>query len=122
MRVKIKMKTEGSGRRSLGYGAGSLAVLVVSIGVAAVVYSTSLIAFNTLNIPAWIFGPFGLYTIIYAFATGRDSTYYLAWGTVMFAIAMVSALYTMVNPIIIFGILLIILVVIGLAAYWRGRK
>jgi hypothetical protein len=116
------MKTEGSARRSLGYGMGSLAVLVASIGVAAIVYSVSLIPFNILNIPAWIFGPFGLYTIIYAFAAGKDSTYYLTWGTIMFAIAMVSALYNMVNSYIIFGILLIILVVIGLVAYWRGRK
>lgn len=122
LRVKIKMKTEGSGRRSLGYGVGSLAVLVVSIGVAAVVYSAFLIPFNLLNIPAWIFGPFGLYTIVYAFATGRDSTYYLAWGTIMFAIGLVSALYATVNPIIVFGILLIILAVIGLVAYWRGKK
>lgn len=121
-RVKVKMKTEGSGRRSLGYGVGSLAVLVVSIGVAAVTYSVSLIPFNLLNIPAWILGPFGLYTIIYAFVTGRDLTYYLAWGTIMFAIGLASALYTMLNPFIVFGILLIILAVIGLAAYWRGKK
>jgi hypothetical protein len=121
-RVKVKMKTEGSGRRSLGYGVGSLAVLVVSIGVAAVTYSVSLISFNLLNIPAWILGPFGLYTIIYAFVTGRDLTYYLAWGTIMFAIGLASALYTMLNPFIVFGILLIILAVIGLAAYWRGKK
>jgi hypothetical protein len=120
--MKVNMETKGSSRRPLGYGVGSLAILVASIGVAAVVYSLNLISFNFLNIPAWIFGPWGLYTIIYAFVTGRDFTYYLAWGTIIFAVALVSALYSVINPWVIFGVLLIVLAVIGVATYWRGRR
>ncbi len=116
------MKTEGSSHRLLSYGVGSLVVLAVSIGVAAIVYSIPFISFNLLNLPAWIFGPFGLYTIIYAFATGKDATYHLVWGTILFAVALGSALYTVINPIVVFGILIIVLAIIGLLAYWRGRR
>ncbi len=114
------MKTE-QGRRSLGYGVGSLAVLVVSVGIAAVVYSVPLIDFVPLNVPAWIFGPFGVYTIIYSFAARKDSTYYLVWGTIIFAVGLVSALYTVISPIIVFGILIIIIAVMGLIAYRRSK-
>jgi hypothetical protein len=120
--VKRSMKTESSSHRLLSYGVGSLVVLAVSIGVAAIVYSTPLIPFNLLNIPAWICGPFGIYTIIYAFAASKDATYNLAWGTILFAIALVSALYTVINAIVVFGILIIVLAIIGLLAYWRGRR
>jgi hypothetical protein len=116
------MKAEGSGGRPLAYGVGSLAILVASIGVAVVVYGTSLISFNLLSVPAWIFGPWGVYTIVYAFATSRDFAYYLTWGTIMFVIALASALYAVMNPLVMVGILLIILAIIGVATYWRGRR
>jgi hypothetical protein len=120
--VKRIMKTESSSHRLLGYGVGSLVVLAVSVGVAAIVYSIPLIPFNLLNFPAWIFGPFGIYTIIYAFASSKDATYHLVWGTISFAVALVSALYTVINPIVIFGILIIVVAIIGLLAYWRGKR
>jgi hypothetical protein len=116
------MKTEIPKRRFLWYAVGSLAVLVGSIGVAVIVYSLHLIPFYAYDILFWIFGPWGLYTIIYAFVTRRDLTYYLTWGTVMFCIALASALYTLINPFVIFGILLIVLVIIGVVTYWRGRQ
>jgi hypothetical protein len=122
LKGKVNMKAQSSSRRSLSYGVGALAVLVASIGVAAVVYALSLITFNAYQIPAWVLGPWGLYTIIYALVTSRDFTYYLAWGTIIFAVALGSALYTLINPFVIFGILLIVLVIIGLAAYWRGKR
>ena len=123
MSVKINMETKRSSRRPLGYGVGSLAILVASIGVAAVVYSLYPSSFNLVNIPAWILGPWGLYTIIYALVTRRDFTYYLTWGTIISAVAFVSALYTtQISSWIIFGILLIILAIIGVATYWRGRQ
>jgi len=116
------MKTEQSAsRKPLDYGVGSLVVLVISVGVAAIVYST-IIPLNLFNIPAWIFGPFGVYTLIYSFVAGKDSTYYLVWGTVMFAVAFASAFYNVINPFIIVGLLAIMLAVIGLVAYWRSRK
>jgi hypothetical protein len=120
--VKINMETKRSSRRPLGYGVGSLALLVASIGAAVVIYSLYPAYYNVYNILAWILGPWGLYTIVYAFATGRDFTYYLTWGTIVFAVALVSALYAMINPFVIFGILLIILAIIGVATYWRGRR
>lgn len=101
---------------------GSLAILIASIGVAVVVYSLGLLVFNLYEIPAWIFGPWGLYTVIYAFVTGRDFTYYLTWGTIILAFGLVSALYYVVNPFVILGILLIVLAIIGVGTYWRGRR
>ena len=122
MSVKINMETKSSSRRPLGYGVGSLAILVASVGVAVVIYSLSIIPFYLYEVPFWVLGPLGLYTIIYAFVKGRDLTYYLTWGTIMFAVALVSALYTVTSGWVIFGILLIILVIIGVVTYWRGRR
>jgi hypothetical protein len=116
------MKTQIPKRRPLGYGVGSLAILIASVGVAVIVYSLSVIPFYTYSIPVWIFGPWGLYTIVYAFVTGRDFTYYLTWGTVIFCIALASALYATISPYVILGILLIVLAIIGVGTYWRGRR
>jgi len=115
------MKIEITKRRYLWYGVGSLAVLVGSIGVAAIVYALGILTFHAYDILFWVFGPWGVYTIAYAFVTRRDLPYYLTWGTVMFFIALASALYTFINPVVIFGILLIVLVIIGVMTYWRGR-
>jgi len=108
--------------RSLDYGVSALVVLVISIGVAAVVYSVPIITFNLLNIPAWVFGPLGAYTIIYSFVVSKDPVYYLVWGTVMFAVAIASALYNIIDPFLVFGILIIVIAVIGLIAYLRGKR
>ena len=108
--------------RSLDYGAMSLVVLVISVGAAAVVYSVPIITFNLFNIPAWIFGPLGVYTIIYSFVAGKDPTYYLVWGTVMFAVAIASALYNILNPFLVLGVLIIVIAIMGLIAYLRGKK
>jgi len=117
------MKTEQSvSRRPLDYGVGALVTLVISVGVAVVAYSASIITFNLFNIPAWIFGPFGAYTIIYSFVADKDPAYYLVWGTIMFAVAIVSALYNVISPFIVFGILIIIIAIIGLVTYRRGRE
>jgi len=100
----------------------SLVVLVISVGAAAVVYSVPIITFNLFNIPAWIFGPLGVYTIIYSFVAGKDPTYYLVWGTVMFAVAIASALYNILNPFLVLGVLIIVIAIMGLIAYLRGKK
>jgi len=107
--------------QSLNFGVGALAVLVISVGVAAIIYSMDMITFDFFNIPAWIFGPFGVYTILYSFAAGKEFTYYLVWGTIMFSVAIVSAFFGVINPIVVFGILIIVIAVIGLATYWRSR-
>jgi len=107
--------------KALAYGVGALIVLVVSIGVAAIVYSL-LPPFNLFSLPAWIFGPLGIYTLAYSFIARKDSTYYLVWGSVMFAIALVSALYTVVSPFVILGILAIVIAITGIFAYQRSKK
>jgi len=114
------MKTE---RISLNYGVGALIVFFISIGSAAVVYAAGLVPFNIFNLPAWAFGPLGVFTLIYSFLAGKDWSYYLVWGTIMVAVAIASALYYNITYIIIvFGILVIILAVIGLVVYWRSKK
>ena len=107
-------------RKSLGYGAGALAVIVISIGVATIVYSMNWIGLSPYNLPAWIFGPLGIYTIAYAFLAGKDSTYYLVWGSIMVAVAVVSGFYVSIFPVI--GVLLIVLAIIGIIVYWRSKK
>jgi hypothetical protein len=117
------MKTdENIPSKSSGYGVGALIVLVVSVGVAAIVYGMNVIPFNLFSIPAWIFGPFGVYTLAYSFVAGKDSTYYLVWGSVMFAVAVVFAFYNVVSPFVILGILAIVIAIIGIVAYQRSKK
>jgi hypothetical protein len=116
------MKTDQNvSHKSLDYGVGALVVLVVSIGVAAIVYSL-IIPFNLFSIPAWIFGPLGIYTLAYSFVAGKDSTYYLVWGSVMFAVAVISAFYNVISPFVILGILAIVIAIIGIVAYQRSKK
>jgi hypothetical protein len=117
--ARTSMTTE---RKSLGYGAGALAVIVVSLGVAAIVYSMNWIGLNLYNIPAWIFGPLGIYTVAYSLVAGKDSTYYLVWGAIMVAVAVVSGFYEKMSIFLVMGILLIVLAIIGIIAYWRSKK
>jgi len=117
------MRTEQkTNYRSLNYGASALVVLVLSIGLAAIVYGAGIIRFDPFNLPAWFFGPLGVYTLIYSFLVGRDPFYYLVWGSVMSLVAVASALYNIINVFVVFGILMIVLAVIGLFAYRRGRR
>ncbi len=108
--------------KPIAYGVGALIVLVVSVGVAAVVYGLALLAFDWLSVLAWVFGPLGVYTLAYAFVARKDSTYYVVWGSVMFAVALVSAFYTWVNPLVIVGVLAIVIAIIGIVAYQRSKK
>jgi hypothetical protein len=117
------MKTDQKAQsKSFDYGVGALVVLVASIGVAAIVYSLPLLAFNLFNLPAWIFGPLGIYTLAYSLIVRKDSAYYSVWGSIMFAIALVSALYTAINPFVILGVLAIVIAIIGIVLYQRSKK
>ncbi len=109
------------GASSLGYGVGALAVLVISLGFAAIVYGIGIVPFEYLNLPAWIFGPLGVYTLLYSFFSPKDPIYYLVWGIIMTCVGVVSATYAVVPPLLILGILLIIMAVIGIAAYKRSK-
>jgi len=119
--------------RTFEYGVGALVILGISIGLAIVIYAGGIQPFNFSDIPSWllgplgfctfIFGPLGVYTIIYSIIAGKESTYYLVWGTIILAVAIISGFYgTAVSPFIVIGALIIILAVIGLIAYMRGRK
>ena len=114
-------ETTTASRKPFDYGVGALIVLVASIGVAAIVYSTFL-PLNLLNIPAWLFGPLGIYTLAYSSIANKDSTYFAVWGTIMVAIAVIFGFYNVVNPIFILGVLAILIAFIGIIAYRRSRK
>ncbi|MEM3696012.1 MAG: hypothetical protein QXQ94_00715 [Candidatus Bathyarchaeia archaeon] len=109
-------------RKVLDYNVGALVILVISVGLAVVVYSVNIIPLDIFNIPAWLLGPLGVYTIVFSFMAGKESTYYLVWGVIMFAIAAASAFYNVVNTFVILGIFLIVVAVIGIVAYWRSKK
>jgi hypothetical protein len=115
------MKTDQKAQ-SFDYGVGALVVLVASIGVAAIGYSLPLLAFNLFNLPAWIFGPLGIYTLAYSLIVRKDSAYYLVWGSIMFAVALIFALYTVVSPFVILGVLAIAIAIIGIVVYQRSKK
>ena len=116
------MKTGQKAPKASAYGAGALVVLFASLGAAAIAYSLPLLTFDLFNLPAWLFGPLGIYTLGYSLVGGKDSTYYLVWGSIMFAIALISALYTAVSPFVILGILAIVISIIGIVAYQRSKK
>ncbi len=107
--------------KSFNYNIGALAILAISIGSLIVIYSGGIIPFDPFNIPAWIFGPLGLYTIIYSLIVKKDMLYYSIWGIIMFFIAIASAFYSIINVFIILGILLIAIAIIGLIVYWRRK-
>ena len=109
-------------RKTFDYNVGALVIFVISVGLAVVIYSMNIIPLDIFNIPAWLLGPLGVYTIIFSFMAGKESTYYLVWGIIMFAIAAASAFYNVVNAFVVLGILLIVIAVIGIVAYWRGKK
>lgn len=113
----------GTERKSLNYGVGALVVFFISMALAAIVYAAGIIPFDVFNLPAWAFGPLGIFTLIYSFVAGKEWSYYLVWGTIMVAVAIASALYYNITyVIIVLGILIIILAVIGLIAYMRSKK
>src|SRR4030042_2522024 len=114
-------ETKTTSQKPFDYGVGALIVLVISVGVAAIVYSL-ILPLNLLNIPAWIFGPLGLYTLVYSSIAGKDSTYFMVWGTVMGALALLFGFSDVVNPVVILGVLAIFIAVIGIFAYQRSRK
>ena len=108
-------------RRNFNYGVGALITITISIGSAAIAYGGGFIIFDLFNLPAWILGPLGVYTLIFAFIS-REVFYHLAWGIVFLAITVVSAFYRLVNIIVVIGILLIALGVISSLAYLRSQK
>jgi len=106
----------------LEYEPFAIALLVISIGAAGIIYGLGVLPFDFYNIFTWIFCPLGAYTVAYASIVRRDSIYHLVWGLVMITIGAVSAIYNMVNPIVVFGILFVTIAIIGITTYWRTRR
>jgi hypothetical protein len=104
--------------RRIGYGVGALAIFVISLGVAAVVYGSGLLILSLLT---WILAPLGIYTIVYGLVNRRDTLYYVVWGLVIFVIALIPIVQAVMSPIVILGLLLIILPVMALLTYWRRK-
>lgn len=110
-----------SGREPFNYGVGALVVLVLSMGLLLIAYGGNFLAFDILNLPAWMLGPVGIYTLVYSFVRSKESSYYLVWGAILTGIAFASAFYKIVTTYVVFGILIIIIAIIGLFAYVRRR-
>ncbi|MEM0233038.1 MAG: hypothetical protein QXD66_02180 [Candidatus Nezhaarchaeales archaeon] len=108
--------------KKISYGLSALFVIITSLGVAAIVYGEGLLVFNPLNLVAFVIGPFGVYTIIYALISRRDRLYYLSWGLIMSITGLSFALYELVNVIVLVGLLLILLSSLGLLEYWRRKE
>jgi len=107
--------------RETRYGAGALLILAISFGVAAIIYGGGILIFEPLGLLAWILGPLGAYTITYAVKAREDIFYYMSWGLILLTLGLTSALYKIVNPVILLGLLLIVLAVVGSIAYWRRK-
>jgi hypothetical protein len=112
------MKT---GSKQFSYSIGAIAVLAISLALALIMYGLALIPYDFFNLLAWIFGPWGVYTVAYSMMAGRESTYYLIWGAIMVAVAIVGGFYTIVPWFLVLGILVIMLAVIGVIAYMKGK-
>lgn len=104
------------------YDVGALITILISAGVATIIYGAGFLIFDPLSLVAWILTPLGTYTIAYALIRRKDVLYYVLWGLIMLTIGLASVSYNIVNPLIMFGVLLIGLAIIGLVACWRRRK
>jgi hypothetical protein len=102
------------------YNVGAVIILMLSLGVAAIVFGGGFLIFNPFTLIAWLSGPFGVYTLIYA-AVSREGNRYF-WGLIYLAIAAASLFYDVVNPIVVLGVLLIVLAIIGSLAYLKVIK
>jgi hypothetical protein len=111
------MKT---GVKRFSYGVGAIAIIAISLALALIAYGLGL-SFNYLNLLAWLFGPWGVYTVVYSFMTKNQSTYYLVWGSILVALAIIGGFYNIVPWYLTLGILVIVLAVIGVTAYMKGR-
>ena len=99
-----------------------LICIAVSIAIALIVYGLGLVAFDPWNIPAWLCGLPGIYTVIYALTRSQESAYYLVWGAIMLAITVASMTYSVLSPMVTLGSLILVIVIIALLGYWRERK
>ncbi|MCS7135768.1 MAG: hypothetical protein RMJ14_03330 [Nitrososphaerota archaeon] len=109
--------------KNINYNVGALITILISVGVAAIIYGAGFLVFDPLlSLATWILVPLGAYTIVYALVRRKDAFYYTSWGLIMLAVGLALASYNITNPLIMFGALLIGLAIMGLIAYWRRGK
>jgi hypothetical protein len=107
--------------RLRNYGAGALAVLIISLGVAIVAYQLNMLPFSLLHLITWIFVPLGVFTCVFAVFAGRDFFYFFVYGFVMLLVGLMPVTFTFVAPMVLIGVLVIVLAVIGSIVYWRKK-
>ena len=103
------------------YSVGALIILIISIGSAAIAYGGGFVIFDLVNLPAWIFGPWGVFTLVFAFVR-KAPFYYLGWSALLLAIAFGSIFYKQVNIFVVIGTLLIALAVIASLSLLRTKS
>lgn len=96
----------------IGYGVGALAILALSLGLVLIVYGGGYMQFDVFSILAWILGPLSIYTLLYGMLSKKDVLFYSIWGMIMLGITFASAFYRLVNPLIILGVIIIIVVLL----------
>ncbi|MCX6664921.1 MAG: hypothetical protein NT038_02505 [Euryarchaeota archaeon] len=121
MNKELQYEQQNPVRRLRNYGAGALVVIFISLGIATIVYNNNILPFYPIHLITWIIGPLGVYTSIYAFFGGRDRFHYLVYGVIMIIGGLMAVTYTFIVPMTLIGVLLIVLAVIGLVAYWRQK-
>ncbi|MDQ1279816.1 MAG: hypothetical protein QG670_1078 [Thermoproteota archaeon] len=107
--------------RTLNYDVGIIITLTISVGSAIIAYAGGFVVYDVYNLPAWIFGPLGVYTLVYAY-TKKESSYFSAGGITFLAIAMMSMFYRLVNVVVMIGIFLIVVGVMATITYMREPK
>ena len=108
-------------RRLRNYGAGVLVVLLISLGIATIVYANNLLPFSLIHLIAWVLLPLGIFTCVYAFVARGNIFYYLVWGVILVTGGLMSVTSSFLVPMTLIGVLLLFLAVIGIVAYWRKR-
>ena len=108
-------------RRLRNHGAGAVVVLFLSLGIATIVYSNNVLPFHLIDLIAWVFMPLGIFTCAYAVIARRDFFYYLVWGVVMLLGGLMAVTFAFIAPMTLIGVLLIVLAVISIVAFWRKK-
>lgn len=108
-------------RRLRNHGAGAVVVLFLSLGIATIVYSNNVLPFHLIDLIAWVFVPLGIFTCLYAVIARREFFYYLIWGVIMLLAGLMVVTSTFIAPMTLIGVLLIVLAVIGIVAFWRKK-
>jgi hypothetical protein len=106
--------------RVFKYNVGAVIVLTLSVGIAAVVFGGGFLLFSPFTLIAWLSGPFGVYTLIYAVVSKEANRYF--WSLIYLAIAAASLFHSVVSPIVVLGMLLIAFAIIGSLAYLKVIK